>query len=156
MQEPPLRVTAPTGWEISLSQAASNAATREFLQAVQEALVHYRIAAADRINAELLLAEVLNNVVKHAFAESQEGGISTSIHVADGHLQCCVLDRGQALKAFAALMQAPQEVQQPKMPNLPEGGFGWVIIRQLAQEIDYRRADGQNRLTFTMPFHGAG
>jgi hypothetical protein len=30
---------------------------------------------------------------------------------------------------------------------LPEGGFGWFLIRSLTSGIDYRRQDGLNRLT---------
>ena len=31
--------------------------------------------------------------------------------------------------------------------SLPEGGFGWFLIRALTERLDYARADGENRLT---------
>jgi anti-sigma regulatory factor (Ser/Thr protein kinase) len=34
---------------------------------------------------------------------------------------------------------------------LQEGGYGWFIIRSLAAQINYGRADGLNRLCFSIP-----
>jgi serine/threonine-protein kinase RsbW len=32
--------------------------------------------------------------------------------------------------------------------ELPEGGFGWFLIRDLAHELNYTRISGKNLLSF--------
>ena len=32
------------------------------------------------------------------------------------------------------------------LEDLPEGGFGWFLIRDLAKDVNYSRADGTNVL----------
>ena len=34
--------------------------------------------------------------------------------------------------------------------ELPEGGFGWDLIRQLTTGLAYARVEGRNELTFRM------
>jgi serine/threonine-protein kinase RsbW len=34
------------------------------------------------------------------------------------------------------------------LSEMPEGGFGWLIIRQLARDVSYTRQDGVNHLSF--------
>jgi serine/threonine-protein kinase RsbW len=34
--------------------------------------------------------------------------------------------------------------------DLPEGGFGWHMIRALAKDVEYRRRDGCNHLSFRL------
>ena len=36
------------------------------------------------------------------------------------------------------------------MQDLPEGGFGWFLIRTLTTDLRYRREAGRNRLSFQM------
>jgi serine/threonine-protein kinase RsbW len=35
--------------------------------------------------------------------------------------------------------------------DLPEGGFGWFLIRELTKDLQYVRHEDQNRLTFSIP-----
>ncbi|WP_280514091.1 hypothetical protein [Allosediminivita pacifica] len=39
----------------------------------------------------------------------------------------------------------------PDPAGLPEGGFGWFLIHELARELAYRHDGGMNRLTFRLP-----
>jgi serine/threonine-protein kinase RsbW len=36
------------------------------------------------------------------------------------------------------------------LADLPEGGFGWYLIRSLTEELSYRRSNGINRLSFQL------
>jgi serine/threonine-protein kinase RsbW len=38
------------------------------------------------------------------------------------------------------------------LEDLPEGGFGWNVIRDLTAGLAYRRVNGVNRLNFRVPF----
>jgi len=107
-----------------------------------------KLNEAERGTAEIVLAEVLNNIVEHAYANmsgniqitlcSQAGGICVNIH-----------DQGHPF---------PQEVlPQGTLPQtcptngLPEGGFGWFLIRSLVQNLTYRRDNACNHLSFVLP-----
>jgi serine/threonine-protein kinase RsbW len=37
--------------------------------------------------------------------------------------------------------------------TLPEGGFGWFLIRTLSRDLDYRREGGRNLLSFRLDTH---
>ena len=34
--------------------------------------------------------------------------------------------------------------------DLPEGGFGWHVIRTLSKDLHYRRENGRNQLSFRL------
>ena len=38
--------------------------------------------------------------------------------------------------------------------DLPEGGFGWHLIRTLTRDLAYVRSGGCNRLSFLLPRNG--
>ena len=40
------------------------------------------------------------------------------------------------------------------LEDLPEGGFGWHLIRSLCADLTYSRVDRQNRLAFILPKGG--
>ena len=100
-----------------------------------------------RGTAELLLAEVLNNVVEHAYANGA-GEIEVSVTLRGGSLIFQVLDRGEELPGHA--LPPGRLAEYGRQSDLPEGGFGWHMIRALAKDVDYRRQDGCNQLSFRL------
>ena len=54
------------------------------------------LVAEDRSTAEIVLAEVLNNVVEHAYAQGS-GPILLTLSLGDGLLHCRVEDEGAAM-----------------------------------------------------------
>ncbi|MGO4906891.1 ATP-binding protein [Pseudorhodobacter sp. W20_MBD10_FR17] len=101
-----------------------------------------------RGTAEIVLAEVFNNIVEHAYA-GQAGSISVSLCDLGMGVEVVVTDQGHAF---------PQEqLPQGKLPpidasqDLPEGGFGWYLIRTLVQDLTYRRSQSTNHLSFVLP-----
>ncbi|MEM8957089.1 MAG: ATP-binding protein [Pseudomonadota bacterium] len=126
-------------------------------EAVRDA--HVRISAwmetrgidADlRGNTEIVLGEALNNVVEHAFAAwsdtlPEPDAIRLEMRRGETGLSICICDRGDEMPGLAL-----PEGQLPAMSDqtdlLPEGGFGWFLIRELASRLDYYRQNGWNRL----------
>ncbi|WP_240790247.1 ATP-binding protein [Rhodobacter sp. SY28-1] len=103
----------------------------------------------DRGMAELVLAEVLNNVAEHAYAEAG-GKVEIRLDGDPRGLRCLVVDEGREMPGG----QLP-EGRLPCGPyvaldDLPEGGFGWHLIRSLCADLAYARVDGQNRLAFVL------
>lgn len=98
-------------------------------------------------NAEIVLSEVLNNIVEHAYSGG-EGRIELSIHADAAGLHCMVTDHGAAMPGGAPPGGALPDSNDA---DPPEGGFGWHLIRSLARDIHYRRLNGVNLLAFRLP-----
>jgi serine/threonine-protein kinase RsbW len=101
-----------------------------------------------RGTAEIVLAEVLNNIVEHAYAD-QAGNITLRLVRHDGGLHCTVSDTGAPMPGLCL----PEGQFQPlkDLADLPEGGFGWFLIRSLTEGLAYQRSKGLNRLSFQLP-----
>lgn len=109
----------------------------------------------DRATAELVLAEVLNNIAEHAYSENP-GAIEVWIERTVAGVSCTILDIGSAMPGEAAPDGALPAINGRNMGDLPEGGFGWFMIRSLCTELTYEYSSGQNRLSFTLPISGVG
>ena len=104
-----------------------------------------RMTDDSRGTVEIILAEALNNIVEHAYA-SHGGQIEVSITPGDGYLFIRLVDEGLPMpgnEAPGGKLTAATEVA-----DLPEGGFGWYLIRSLSQDLIYARDGGQNVLSF--------
>ncbi|WP_425071816.1 ATP-binding protein [Sagittula sp. S175] len=99
---------------------------------------------------EIVLAEVLNNIVEHAYANCPEGEIRFQITVAPTLLQAEFCDCGRAMPNGAPPQPKPANLDVPS-EDLPEGGFGWSLIHALVSRLDYTRSDGHNHLALEMP-----
>lgn len=88
----------------------------------------------------VLLAEVLNNIVEHAYAGGA-GPIRLTLAQGPAGLLVGVEDDGAPMPGG----HVPQG--RPPVPDhLPEGGFGWHMIRCLTSSLRYERCGGTNRL----------
>lgn len=118
-----------------------------------------RVISADDAGAlELTLAEVLNNIVEHAYADRPLGPIVLEVARAEGALRCRVTDRGHPLpeglvEGPAASVSPAPEDSPPALPclDIAEGGYGWPLIRSLTTDLAYQRHGQMNVLTFRLP-----
>jgi serine/threonine-protein kinase RsbW len=101
------------------------------------------LAPDARGSVELVLAEVLNNVVEHAYADAA-GEIEITLSAEGEGLCCLVADAGLPMPEGMLPAGRLPELQG----DLPEGGFGWYLIRNLATDITYRREGGRNLIGF--------
>ena len=97
--------------------------------------------------AEIVLAEVLNNIVEHAYA-AHDGQIVLRLSRLPDGLPCEVCDTGLPMPGLSL----PEGRFQPldTLADLPEGGFGWYLIRSLTEGLAYRRHGGLNCLSFRL------
>ena len=95
---------------------------------------------------ELVVAEALNNIVEHAYPEeNDEGPIDLACtHRFDG-LHLTIRDRGRAMPGGQAPIGMVQDTDVDTM-DLPEGGFGWFLIQNLAKDVKYGRVQDENQL----------
>lgn len=122
-------------------------AVRAALERLFAALPADLLDADSRGSAEIVIAEVLNNIVEHAYADLV-GEIEMTIRPAPDGLLCLICDRGRPLPAgcLSATPPAP-----PGPDDMPEGGFGWYLIHALGRDVAYSRDGQANRLSFRVP-----
>ena len=123
---------------------------RHALASVADALAQGGQPADMVETTELVLAEVLNNVVEHAYAGDDTRTIRLEVAPTPRGIHCRVDDAGHALPTQALRPSTPAAPERIRA-DLPEGGFGWCLIRQMTTDLHYHRTGGQNRLCFTIP-----
>ncbi|PFG64975.1 serine/threonine-protein kinase RsbW [Thioclava sp. ES.031] len=133
----------------NLSFAATPIAVRDALRAAVARFIRL-MTEEEAGTLELILAEILNNIVEHGYGDSGKGTISLSIARDGKGLTCSVSDDGVALPP-ACLDLEDRDPERPDPTSLPEGGFGWFLIRDLATDLGYHREEGRNLLAFRMP-----
>ncbi|MDP3648183.1 MAG: ATP-binding protein [Tabrizicola sp.] len=126
-------------------------------RSVRRALRHVIAAAplctlsdADRGTTELVLAEVLNNIVEHAYVGCT-GRITLSLDLCASGLAVRITDDGLAMPGGAVPSGLLPTNPAAPAATLPEGGFGWFLIKSLTRDLAYHRKEGRNHLSFTLP-----
>lgn len=133
--------------------------------AVQQALMDVRHRFAGTVSddalarMELVLAEVLNNIAQHGTGAGKEprpdapSRPAVTIHLTvtrhAGGLACAVTDDGAPLPP--GCLVEPDQLPAPELAALRAGGFGWVIIRDLARSLFHYRERNRNVLCFNIP-----
>lgn len=125
---------------------------RNALETLRSRLTAQEFAACNAGVLEIVLAEVLNNVVEHALANRKDGQIVLSCNYADSCWFVEVRDNGVAMPNSQLPDGVMPNFDSKNVDALPEGGFGWGLVRSLAHDIDYQRhATGHNELSFRVP-----
>lgn len=96
---------------------------------------------------ELVLAEVMNNIVEHAYANIPDGIINLEIVARENGLYCKLIDEGHKMPDGQVPLGELASTDCD-LSDLPEGGFGWFLIKDLTRDLEYTRQDGKNLLTF--------
>jgi serine/threonine-protein kinase RsbW len=141
-------------WIITLRFPAEEGEVRSALIAVDAALTAAGVDRDLRDRTQIALAEACNNIVEHAYgdgADAPEPTITLEVAADRGGLQITLRDRGVPMPGGA--------VPRPDMPEfdpqdplaLPEGGFGWPLLRGMARALSLSRKNGQNILRFRLP-----
>lgn len=125
-------------------------AVREALCALFDRLMVGPMEDETRTTARIVLAEALNNIVEHAYAQGP-GEIEVTLESSAQGLKCSIVDHGNPMPNGTlpdGLLANGGQTAGIALEDLPEGGFGWHLIRALSQDLSYRRIGGDNLLTF--------
>jgi len=95
---------------------------------------------------EIAMAEALNNIIEHAYAPECEGPLRLDVSLGDTQLQIETRDIGHPLPGLDLPVNAFPDASGP-LDSLPEGGFGWFLIRELTNKVEYTRKENKNHLT---------
>lgn len=131
--------------DLRLTFPSSPLSVRRALQTVIADLQELELE--ERGSVELVLAEVLNNVVEHAYGPEERGWISLECASEPDGLHFRIRDEGRAMPEGTPPMGAPSPLPE-RLDKMPEGGFGWFLIKDLSRDVQYRRIDDMNELTF--------
>lgn len=96
---------------------------------------------------ELVLAEVMNNIVEHAYEGISDGTIDLVLKPKTNGLHCTLIDKGHQMPD-GHIPIGELTPHDCDICDLPEGGFGWFLIRDLARDLEYVRQGNKNVLTF--------
>ncbi len=99
-------------------------------------------------NVEIALAEAVNNIVEHAYARRTPGQIRLRYDLGNSELRLDLDDDGTPYPDGQLPTGAPADLDVA-VPDLPEGGFGWFLIRTLTRDLSYVRKDNRNSLILT-------
>lgn len=136
--------------DLRMTFTATAVAVRESLAQMLTVPPLCRLPRDARSKAELVLAEVLNNVSEHAYADGS-WLVTVSLEQTGRGLCCVIVDQGKPMPG-GALPEGRLPVDPDMaLDDLPEGGFGWHLIHSLTSDLSYIRGDGSNRLRFVLP-----
>ncbi len=135
-----------TGFQECVSLCAQPLEVRRALATLKDKL-RPRLPAETLDRLELVLAEVLNNIVEHAYADAPDGGIEVRIASISGKIFCHFNDLGVEIPGGSLPVGHFPRTHDVSLEDLPEGGFGWAMIHTLTDGISYRHWGGHNFLT---------
>lgn len=141
---------------VNLRFQASERAVREALLRVDATLGAAGAAADLRTRTQIALAEACNNIVEHAYAPPHDVPdpiITLDISGDQGGLQITLRDKGRAMPDGPLPGRELPPVNPDDLAGLPEGGFGWALLREMTRALSISRRNGQNILRFRLP-HG--
>lgn len=83
--------------------------------------------------------EAFNNAVIHAYRGRPIGPVEVEITVDTDALKLRIIDEGRGFR--------PENVPEPDLDALPEGGMGLFIMRSFMDSVEYQREHEKNVLT---------
>jgi len=127
-----------------LTVPGTQAGIREVLERVESLLDANPAYEPLRPELGVALDEVLSNIVEHAYGGGSERPIVVDAVLRPTGLEFEVIDEGPA---FDPLARATPDTSQA-LAERPIGGLGIHIVRELMDDVDYRREGGRNHLRF--------
>ncbi len=138
---------------IALRFAATSSDVRSSMILVRKMLAVMDLCDDDIGRVELVLAEALNNVVEHACADRADHLVLLDLSHETGRLNCRICDPGTPMPG-ASPPSGHKADPSALREDLPEGGFGWMLIRELADVVKYQRVGDENHLFLSIPISG--
>lgn len=109
------------------------------------------ISQSDCDRAELVLAEILNNIAEHAYAGQTPGPVELWLDNRKSAMKVQIEDTGQRLPGDT-LPPGNLPSHDTALSDLPEGGFGWFLVFSLTEDLTYYRGADRNIVNFLIPF----
>ncbi len=121
---------------------------RRSIHEVEGELGETGVSSEDIGSISIVLAEALNNIVEHAFDTIEDQQITLIIRPRTNSLMVEIRDNGRPMPKGRAPIGNHPMTEFNQFDTLPEGGYGWFLIRELVQDLVYDRQNGENILFF--------
>ncbi|UWQ49509.1 ATP-binding protein [Leisingera caerulea] len=128
------------------SFTATNLDARQGIQSVVSKLRSLGVPGARVDEVQIALTEAVNNVVEHAYEDRPPGDVRIRGELFPERLWISIQDAGSPFPKGELPEGKPADISGPA-DSLPEGGFGWFLIRELASQVQYERSEGNNNLS---------
>jgi len=139
---------------VSVDGRSHPLAVRDMLARLMTGIAGWPLSAQALQHVELVAAEALNNVIEHACNGQPDISVRATAHLDPPSLCLEVVDHGAPMPDFVLPKQARSRATRSHlgMPRqaLPEGGWGWMLIRDLTEAVRYERHRDGNHLHIRM------
>jgi len=149
--DPSAEVGGPViGWCYRVDIGATREQVSHALVRLSRELIGLGLEPDALIRMELVLAEVLNNIVEHAYGDAGQGDIALEAAVHSNTIWCQLIDFGRPMPEGKLPPARRYDLDAMEVSDLPEGGFGWGLIRDLTSSLTYDRNGQENRLSLSI------
>lgn len=121
---------------------------RRWVQRTVDELDAAGVSKDDLSSVEIVLAEALNNVVEHAYPEGKIGKVRLLVRRRSSSLMVEIRDFGRPMPQGRAPLGNHPMTEFNQDDAMPEGGYGWFLIREIVRDLVYDRRDDENLLLF--------
>ena len=128
---------------------SSAVSVRSALAETRKGLHALHLEAEVAWTVEQVLAEMMNNVCEHAYRARGDGRIELTVWADRDELTFQMRDDGHPMPDGRLPSGLPASLDCA-FEDLPEGGFGWHLIHELAADLSYVREGATNVLRFRM------
>lgn len=142
---------------VEISLVSEEKEVRRALGRLLAALGPLKLDLEEANTVELAMAEALNNIVEHAYpAIDAKGPIRIRCLCRKDGLHLSINDEGIMMPDGQVPIGMKKSVDVDLM-DMPEGGFGWFLIKDLAKHVRYRRVGEINQLDLRLAvaLHGS-
>ena len=111
-------------------------------------------AALDRdacLRLTLFVEELFTNTVVHGHGQDSDEPVRLAFVIGPGRITMTYEDTGPPHDPFTALTAPDDEAD---VEDRPVGGLGVLLVAGLATDVEYRRADGRNRISLAVTAPG--
>ncbi|MBK1986085.1 SpoIIE family protein phosphatase [Sphaerospermopsis aphanizomenoides BCCUSP55] len=95
-------------------------------------------------DAQLIVEEVLVNIIEYGYENNSDACIDLRIEMNEQQLKMTFKDSGKPFNPLTEIMPADTSMDDEERS---QGGFGFFLVQQLAQQVDYAYLNGKNVLT---------
>ena len=99
----------------------------------------------------LLVEELFTNTVAHGYGRDTEEPVRLAFAVEPGRVVMTYEDAGPPHDPFAGMIRPGDDAA---VEDWPVGGLGVVLVAAIASDVEYRRADGRNRIRLAVAAPG--
>jgi anti-sigma regulatory factor (Ser/Thr protein kinase) len=99
----------------------------------------------DPVKRAFILAfdELLNNIISYGFPKIEDRSIAITVRLGKTTVRADIVDSGVPFN----ILETPLPNIEAELPDRPTGGLGIFLVRQVMDEIQYRREGDCNRTT---------